>query len=787
MEYLAKPSGITLKDHRQHVFDEALSILKCWPFLEEKYNRLTGADLRQRLADAAWWHDRGKAHDHWQEACQKDYRQYQQWLQENGYDQSLVDPLVYKKYETAMRKAQKFVGKHLMGSNLRHEFASIDELRKAGNKFPLSVEIAIAAHHGKLSFQERHLKRWRHDGAPTPEELGPFAKYFKEFKWSEKLESRDHENEWENRTLARFEVTGVRSLLQLADTRASRLESGEKVPQLSPFTFEARFKKLRPVQEAALSVGNEPISILRAPTGSGKTYAALLWANEQIKSGKADRLVIAMPTRFTSNALAIGVEEATGETGLYHSSAWFNRYGDVVQPAEKSFAKEMHLLARKLATPVNVCTIDHLLICLTGGKEVHHSTFFFLANSAVVFDEADFYDSFIQGNLTVLLQALRVLKVPVLIMSATVPDSAQPLYQVDLPIISPKEKSDQGSYSPRELKFGGSAEEPEDIGSILKQMVQNGNGIVYANTIARAMKYYRWFQQKLPEDVPLILYHSKFTEPDKANIEAKLLKVLGKEAWEGGKEPFGIAILTQIGEMSVNISTNFMVSDLCPWDRLAQRIGRLSRFNEKDKDGMVYVVEPLKNEETYPAPYGSLENREWVASEAFLKTLEDVHTWEADRTNLEISSDELVELVNNLYPTPPEFEGRDRVNLETLRKMMKQHWLIVPDRKVEEDGTTKVSEWESRHISPQETVFVQDPVGFERYEEFSAFSLEYGIAIPSWIVQRERRKKGNSSSLIFLKRNIVDEEHEFIQVENYDKLLGLGALYENSIPKPEII
>jgi CRISPR-associated endonuclease/helicase Cas3 len=93
--------------------------------------------------------------------------------------------------------------------------------------------------------------------------------------------------------------------------------------------------------------------ILRAPTGSGKTDASLLWARHQIEKLRADRCVIAMPTRFTSNSLALDVDENVSETGLYHSSAWYARYKDdaEVGPEEKHKAGEKHRMAKLLATP----------------------------------------------------------------------------------------------------------------------------------------------------------------------------------------------------------------------------------------------------------------------------------------------------------------------------------------------------------------------------------------------------------------------------------------------------
>lgn len=783
MESLAKPSGITLRDHRQHVYDEALHILETWPFLNEEYTRKTGKDLRKSLREAAWWHDLGKEHDIWQKACQKDYEVYQSWRKTQGWDPDGVDPDQYRKFSFEKRKDEKWKTTALLHSGLRHEFASLQMMEAQDAKLPHTVQVAIAAHHGKL--HHRHEKRWRTDGTKDKDgpEIGPFFKYWEGFIKESTLFEWGSQDLWEKRLMARYEYAGVRALLQLADTRASRKEGGEDLPELTKFSLGVKYDSLRPVQRAALSLSDQEIAILRAPTGSGKTYASLLWAEAQIKKGRADRLVIAMPTRFTSNALSIGIAENVGETGLYHSSAWFTKYGHLTDHLQKSMAREHQIMAQILATPVTVCTVDHLLMSLTGTKETHHSSFFFLANSAVVFDEADFYDSFVQANLVILIRALKLLKVPVLIMSATVPDSARELYQISQPIV---EAEDFRSKAPaaevvlkpkRCIKWAGSAEFPEDTKGILNEMVTVGAGIIYANTVARAIQYFHWFKNNHPQITP-ILYHSRFTESDKKEIEKKLLDHLGKDAWEKKGNSFkAIAILTQIGEMSVNISTPIMLSDLCPWDRLAQRIGRLNRFGENEM-GTAHVVEPLKKGETYVAPYGELIQRKWVASPAFLQTLSDLSNWPTHSPDNVITPEELVIRVNALYPQPPDFRGSPHTNQMELIQLMKQNWMIVPDTQSDEEESKVSYKWKSRHIPPQETVCVKTPEDFDNYHEYQRFVLEHGVSCPLWMIEKELRKPEDQRRLGKLIRKIGDEDANFYHTSDYDSQMGLAFLYE---------
>lgn len=776
---LAKPSGISLSDHTLHVVEQAELILSEIPFLSIKYKAVTGGDLRKELIDAAKYHDWGKAYPKWQDACQKDYQIYLKWRTENGLNPDEVNAEEYRRYNTEMYKT---AGENLMKSGLRHELASLYYLKNYKVKISTVARTAIAAHHGKLGFQGE--KRWKEDGRESElEEEGPFYEFWKAFK---RLSYRIKELSKGELIIERYKYSVVRGLLQLADTRASRKEGegDDAVYQFEKFELKNKYDSLRPVQESAKKIASEKIAILRAPTGSGKTYASLLWADLQINPSnklkqKADRLVIAMPTRFTSNALSVSVAEQIDETGLYHSSAWFNRYGDLDEKTAIKNAKEAHRMAKYLATPVSVCTIDHLLICLTGAKEAHHTTFTFLANSAVVFDEADFYDDFVQGNIVELLKVLRTLNVPVLIMSATVPDSARTLYDIDFPIEVPVFEK---LSCKKHLQIIGQEEELTRDDLLIK-MLQSGTGIIYANTVARALEYYRFFENhSLRNDIPLVMYHSRFTEYDKKDIEEKLIALLGQKAWkENDKKPVrGIAIMTQIGEMSVNISTPLMISDLCPWDRLAQRIGRLVRFDECNK-GFCYIIEPLKDNDLYPAPYGSYDRKErkWIANEPLLNTKKKL---EKDFFNPEeIAPEDLEKLVNDLYPSAPDILGRAAYNQKEYRNLMKEHWLLLPDKYTDEDDG-HVEKWSSRHIPAQQTIFTEFRGHFINFAEYQAHALEFGISCPVYSIEKEMRKKENSK----INKEVVligksDKPIDIYYLANdfdYDKKLGLAFLYE---------
>jgi CRISPR-associated endonuclease/helicase Cas3 len=387
---LAKPSGVLLEDHISNLLDEAEQILATRPFVVNKYRKRTGEDFSVSLKLSARWHDKGKEHPDWQNPCQKDH-------------------------EESKRRGKDY-GENLRRANIRHEMASLEFMKRLNANVSLPVQAAVAAHHAKLS--HRHRDRWHQSKYPE------FEKFWKEFTFESSTLRISERGDFEKAISKRYYFDGPRAWLQLIDHRASAFEQNEALPPLVAFAYKFPHVEKRGVQRIIEDLWDEPFAILRAPTGAGKTDAALLWAQHQIEAERADHLVIAMPTRFTANALAINTTKTLSATGLYHSTAWYQRIKDNNSPplTEKRFIDKEQELARKLEVPCTVTTIDHLCICLTGTREDHHAIFFGLANACLVIDEADFYDDFTQQNIVVLLRALRELEVPVLLMSATVPE-----------------------------------------------------------------------------------------------------------------------------------------------------------------------------------------------------------------------------------------------------------------------------------------------------------------------------------------------------------------------------
>lgn len=732
---LAKPSGITLEEHQNNVMSEGISIAHSLPIEFAKYQSRIGKSLDTRLQIVCKHHDDGKKTNlKWQAACQKDYQAYLKWR--------LTNHGTYAEYS---RLQKDEAGKNIRTAATRHEFYSISQFDP--NKTPSYILSAIAAHHGKLSMKDS--KRWEKEGAKK------YWDYLNCLDYSIK-----DNNSFKKALVKQYEQAGPRGLLQFADHRASAKEEGYDVSEIKVFSYQFPHQEKRGVQKIIEKNWNNDLLLVRAPTGAGKTDASLLWASLQIKNDKAQRLIIAMPTRFTSNALEINIAETISETGLYHSSAWFNKFQQKIKSNKltRKEARNNHEFARLLYTPITVCTIDHLLMSLTLMREDHHQITFNLANSCLVIDEADFYDEFTQANILTLLEALKEWNVPVLLMSASLPESVLPSYQQlgynIAKILEDKSDNDRIRFTIKSI------EEYEDlleIEHLLKKCIDKNAAIIYANTVDKAMLFYQYFQDR---NVKTIVYHSRFTEPDKKKKEDELILCLGKKAWENGTAK-GIAILTQIGEMSINISADFMISEICPIDRLIQRAGRLCRFeiNRKRNIGELHIVIPQKKGVLYPAPYGNfdLHEKTWEPVQPLLETIE--------RLDLKgYSAKMLISLLNKIYSKKNEYTAVARRNAKKLKELFISNWLINPLYQVTEDDNDG-NNWRSRNIPPQDTVYTSLPENkyFNNYFEYQEWKIMNSIEVPVYLIELYKKKHIVDFQSIFLK-----EEEEVITVLRKD-------------------
>jgi CRISPR-associated endonuclease/helicase Cas3 len=203
--------------------------------------------------------------------------------------------------------------------------------------------------------------------------------------------------------------------------------------------------------------------------------------------------------------------------------------------------------------------------------------------------------------------------------------------------------------------------------------------------------------------------------------------------------------------MSINISADLMISDVCPIDRLVQRAGRLCRF-DKEKIGDLHVIIPYqtKKEERniYPAPYGSIEKRKWIVSPALQKTINLLKL-------RPYSAQDFVDFINVVYERLEDFSVRAMNNAKLLKKQFAYNWIVLPKANSELDDSETIF-WKSRDIGNNETILTAFPENphYYNYMDWQEFKMKNSVDLPIYLIQKGKKLCKIYQSSIFLK----DEE-----------------------------
>src|ERR1700677_1015976 len=203
--------------------------------------------------------------------------------------------------------------------------------------------------------------------------------------------------------------------------------------------YRKRFGRTpRPVQMAAYAAaagGGRGLLLIEAPTGEGKTEAALAAAELLAVAAGADGLFIGLPTKATANQMYSRVvkwlkpQPGTQVVTLAHGSARRNTdYRELIMAEigadehDAGIAASEWLEGRKkaLLASVVVGTIDQLLL---GGVSSRHVALrhLGLSGKVVVIDEVHACDAHMSAILQRVLAWLGAAQVPVILLSATLP------------------------------------------------------------------------------------------------------------------------------------------------------------------------------------------------------------------------------------------------------------------------------------------------------------------------------------------------------------------------------
>lgn len=368
----------------------------------------------------------------------------------------------------------------------------------------------------------------------------------------------------------------------------------------------------RPMQKLVNSISdkNFGLAIIEDSPGSGKTEASLFLALKLAESYQKKGIYFALPTSATSNQMWDRINSCFSKynipkTRLMHGMAWsYIQHHEVLQSKfgsnDEVGDEWLRPSRRALLSQFGVGTVDQIMMAVLNIK-FRVLRLLGLTNKVLVIDEVHAYDAYMSKILERLLMWCSVFKIPVILLSATLPLSKkQSLINaytgLELTDISPNnsyplftgvtdenliiQKSCQAyknyEYHLHLLPFLCDLEKTSDFA--LTKVMNGGNLCLMLNTVSDSQKVYKILKEKSSneKDFSLLLYHARFTAEDRAKIEKKCLEMYSTD---NRRPKRSILVCTQVVEQSLDVDFDVMISQICPIDLLIQRMGREWRHN----------------------------------------------------------------------------------------------------------------------------------------------------------------------------------------------------------------
>jgi CRISPR-associated endonuclease/helicase Cas3 len=381
----------------------------------------------------------------------------------------------------------------------------------------------------------------------------------------------------------------ARGWLMAADHAVSAGIAEFKTALPTPF-----FPQLRPFQNRmGECVGD---SLLEAPTGCGKTQAALLWALRNRRHG--ERVFYLLPYQASIEAMATTLERQFGgeQVAVLHARAldyafreYFERTGEYdTAYAEAKGENELNRLVHK---PLKVATPFQLLKWLFGVPrfEIGVSE---MVGGLFIFDEIHAYDAHVVALIIEMVQVLKQLGGRCLFMTATFPPFLKGMLQnamgtkvmaLDLTGADPDEWTRRFlSQTRHRLRLHDAT--LEALRPAIVQAARDGQRVlVVANRVGQAQEIY----QELRRNVAGVrLLHSRFARRDRVAKEHAILSALQDRRGSDLR----VLVATQVIEVSLDVSFDTIFTEVAPVDDLLQRFGRVNRYGEHPDGVDVHVA-----------------------------------------------------------------------------------------------------------------------------------------------------------------------------------------------------
>ena len=349
--------------------------------------------------------------------------------------------------------------------------------------------------------------------------------------------------------------------------------------------------------------------ILQAPTGAGKTRAALAPFIESFFDQPADffprKCIYSVPMRILANQFK---EE-------------YDKYAD---PYKRIFRRKMEVSIQtgdhpddtKLEGNLIFATVDQTLsnflnIPYSLGKASANLNAGAVVSSYLVFDELHLYDPDIM--LPSVLGMLRWLRdtTPFIVMTATFSTNMlKRLADILNAVVIPEDENMRGGMQNIGTQIGKERIfQTCDITLTAKEVLspeKRGRRVIcICNTVDRAQSLFQDLTEELraknDKETQVRLIHSHFYKDDRDNKEKWIREQLGIPQVKYDGPPL-ILVATQVVEVGVNATCDVLHTELAPAASILQRAGRCARFEHEKGRVFVYLPRGEDGEPDY-TPY----------------------------------------------------------------------------------------------------------------------------------------------------------------------------------------
>lgn len=635
-------------------------------------------ELWDLLAIVSRYHDVGKAYSPFQNLLRK---QYQEALLPTKLDYTVLKHehlspiLIPEEIIQKLNKNQKFIVYQTIAFHHDRTKLEID-----GELYQYIERICKEDFIPRLDMIQREL------GFPVAHAL--FSRYFEYLRFQKLIKEYIGVNK--NLYLPYVLIKGLLNRLDHCASAGVEIEQECEISiaDKTAYFFNKYHYQKNDIQNFCGSKKNKNILVIGS-TGIGKTEAALLWSGD-------NKTFFTLPLIVSINAIYDRIKDDIlySEVGLLHSTSL-----DYMESKDVENSLILYRQAVNLSAKFTVCTIDQLFtfVFKFKGYEKIYAT---LAYSKVIIDEIQAYSPHIVAVILKGLEMIDKIGGKFMIMTATLPT----IYREYLEALNiPFEAGKFIKPLQRHKLITEDKEIEEEIEKIC-EFAKQAKVLVIVNTVDKAIQLYQKIKVQCDNTY---LLHARFIKIDKARLE-KNIQEFAKS------EKNGIWVTTQIVEASLDISFDYLFTELSTLDSLFQRMGRC--YRNKPYEG------EIPNIYVYCKNVSGVGKKSVYDREIFQKSRELIEPYQGNW----IKEEEKVNLVAQLY-SKENLEGTEF--LREFNSSIQKLNAIEENELKRKDAHQMLREIESYTVIPQ-NIYEKNKKMIEKY-----------IAIQDKVQKRKYRMK----------------------------------------------